>query len=271
MQKEPDKSNIIRVTSLSDVSSDSSDFDHAGHNEAKRTFQHLIDENSRSSSQNTDLRTSVGLSQLTDDETSRSLTPSYSENKAHSLKAKDNPENRPLHGSEEKRFSLLSLKMTKNKKRNPFNSIEYSELHEDDDVSSQRNCRSTSDSSKICRQESSSESTAHAEYCDIDNSSGRRCCRCMTRTSRKLVLICTSMFFMAGAWQSFNTCMTDYLGKVLYGGDPEADAGSQSYTAYQQGMRTGSFGILLLNVAYVIFNLLQRALLAVVGKLMARL
>ncbi|XP_076470473.1 uncharacterized protein LOC143300583 [Babylonia areolata] len=93
----------------------------------------------------------------------------------------------------------------------------------------------------------------------------RRGSRWCSRSTRRLALICMSMFFMCGAWQSFNVCTTDYLGKVIYRGDPDADPDSQSYTAYQQGMRTGSSGVLLLNGVYVVVNFMQKKVLTVAG------
>ncbi|KAK7115327.1 uncharacterized protein [Littorina saxatilis] len=109
--------------------------------------------------------------------------------------------------------------------------------------------------------------TGETEQQFISEDAGRKCgcCKPLSSKTRRLLLICISMFFMAGAWQSFNTCITDYLGKVIYHGDPEADPDSLSYAAYQRGLTTGSFGVLVLNVAYVITNLLQKKLLTVLG------
>ncbi|XP_076469824.1 uncharacterized protein LOC143300160 isoform X2 [Babylonia areolata] len=99
----------------------------------------------------------------------------------------------------------------------------------------------------------------HAAELSPSRGGGRWC----SRSSRRLALICISMFFMCGAWQSFNVCITDYLGKVIYHGDPDADPDSQSYAAYQQGMLTGSSGVLLLNGIYVVVNFLQKKVLTV--------
>lgn len=89
--------------------------------------------------------------------------------------------------------------------------------------------------------------------------------RLKSRQTRRLALICMSMFFMCGAWQSFNVCATDYLGKVIYDGDPDADPESQSYMAYQKGMRSGSLGVLILNGIYVVVNFMQKRLLTTAG------
>ncbi|XP_076449328.1 uncharacterized protein LOC143285791 [Babylonia areolata] len=85
------------------------------------------------------------------------------------------------------------------------------------------------------------------------------------RSTLRMVPVCTSMFFMAGTWQSFNICATDYLGKVVYGGDPDTHPHSRHYAAYQQGITTGSLGVLMLNIAYVVVNLLQKKILALIG------
>lgn len=89
--------------------------------------------------------------------------------------------------------------------------------------------------------------------------------RLKSRQTRRLALICMSMFFMCGAWQSFNVCATDYLGKVIYAGDPDAAPESQSYASYQKGMRTGSLGVLILNGVYVVVNFMQKRLLTTAG------
>ena len=241
MQNDSWKSSIINAASLLDISTKSSDFGAGRHSETEQTFVQETDEDGNSSSQRTDFGSFVGPQHLTESETSGSVTPSDSQDTIRLLKANDELEDRPLHRSDQKRFSPVALlqtvkeicissTITNSQKQTPLSSTKFSYLH-----------------------------------AAADGASSERC-RCMTGTTQKLVLICTSMFFMAGAWQSFNTCMTDYLGKVLYGGDPEADANSQPYKAYQKGMRTGSFGVLLLNVAYVIANLLQRQLLAVAGR-----
>nr|KAG5704535.1 hypothetical protein BaRGS_003846 [Batillaria attramentaria] len=92
-----------------------------------------------------------------------------------------------------------------------------------------------------------------------------RCCGRLDRNKRNLVLICLASFFMAGSVQSYNLCVTDYVGKVIFSGDPEADPGSQSYAAYQEGLRAGSLGMLFLNSAYILFNLVHRKILNCFG------
>lgn len=277
LQHDPEKAHVIHATSALDVSAMESGELDTGHSETKLTFERQTDENSNCSSQETDSRASFSLSRsnLTESEMSRPQTPDGSEDTAHLMKDGE-LENQSLLRSGKEEYSLAtflrsftrtgsSVAMTNNGKRSPAStSIEYAELH--DEASSLESDGSTNDFSRISREENSSKPTAHAEQLDTNGSFGRNCCKTLTRKTWKLALICTSMFFMAGAWQSFNICTTDYLGKVIYGGDPEADPNSQSYAAYQQGMRTGSFGVLLLNVSYVIVNLLQRKLLAVAGK-----
>ncbi|KAL8600449.1 hypothetical protein ACOMHN_010154 [Nucella lapillus] len=130
------------------------------------------------------------------------------------------------------------------------NSVVYYAIEKDESTSSDSDCEGGLSGSRMEEDGSSSSSLCH---------------RLKSRPTRRLALICLSMFFMCGAWQSFNVCATDYLGKVIYCGDPDADPESQSYAAYQQGLRSGSLGVLILNGIYVVVNFMQRRLLTTAG------
>ncbi|KAK7485302.1 hypothetical protein BaRGS_00023401 [Batillaria attramentaria] len=86
-----------------------------------------------------------------------------------------------------------------------------------------------------------------------------------TKMRWNLFIICLAAFFTGGSMFLFITCVTDYVGKVLYGGDPEADPESEEYELYGQGLRTGSLGMLILNLAYVAFSLVHRRVLSFLG------
>ncbi|XP_076462082.1 uncharacterized protein LOC143294593 [Babylonia areolata] len=81
----------------------------------------------------------------------------------------------------------------------------------------------------------------------------------------KLLVVWLVVFFTGCGIFVFTVTLADVLGKAVYKGDPEAEAGSAEYWLYQQGVRTASLCFLILNVAYVAAALLQNKVLAAIN------
>lgn len=81
----------------------------------------------------------------------------------------------------------------------------------------------------------------------------------------KLFTLYLAGFFSASNIFIFYITIADFVGKVIYGGNPQAQAGSEDYSLYQQGMRTAALCVLFLNVAYMISALCQNRVLALIG------
>ncbi|KAK7494538.1 hypothetical protein BaRGS_00014191, partial [Batillaria attramentaria] len=82
---------------------------------------------------------------------------------------------------------------------------------------------------------------------------------------RPMFFICASMCFCCGAYFMFSM-MSDYLGKAVYGGNPAAKPGSVSLEKYRAGVRTATWGYLVVSVTYLLFNLVHRRVLAYLGQ-----
>lgn len=77
----------------------------------------------------------------------------------------------------------------------------------------------------------------------------------------------TSSFFTSCGNFVYNITMIDYLGKVVFGGDPRE--GNPKQELYQQGVQTGSLGLLITNIVYMIFSLVHHKVLSTLGKHLA--
>nr|KAG5714522.1 hypothetical protein BaRGS_006968 [Batillaria attramentaria] len=57
-----------------------------------------------------------------------------------------------------------------------------------------------------------------------------------SKFKRQLIWICLAVYFSAATVCIFSTLTTDYVGKAIYGGNPEAEPGSDSLRNYQTGV-----------------------------------
>nr|KAG5701795.1 hypothetical protein BaRGS_000785 [Batillaria attramentaria] len=69
----------------------------------------------------------------------------------------------------------------------------------------------------------------------------------------------TSFLFM------FTYFISDYVGKAVYGGDPEADVDSDELANYLTGVRTAAWGVLVYMATYLLINLVHSRILDVIG------
>ena len=60
-------------------------------------------------------------------------------------------------------------------------------------------------------------------------------------------------------------CITNYVGQVLYKGNPVADAGSEEYKNYIESMQIASLGMQMFYCFYVVFSLFHSKVLNKVG------
>ena len=60
-------------------------------------------------------------------------------------------------------------------------------------------------------------------------------------------------------------CITNYVGQVLYKGNPVADAGSEEYKNYIENMQIASLGMQMFYCFYVVFSLFHSKVLNKVG------
>ena len=60
-------------------------------------------------------------------------------------------------------------------------------------------------------------------------------------------------------------CITNYVGQVLYKGNPVADAGSEEPKNYMEGMQTASLGMLMFCCFYIAFSLFHSKVLNEIG------
>ena len=100
-----------------------------------------------------------------------------------------------------------------------FRSVEYTELENDtSSVGSEQNGRKEMlESTKTMRNILSKTADNCGPSLPTERS-GCACCSLVGRETRQLALICASMFFLTGAWQSFNICATGWLpGCLAYG------------------------------------------------------
>ncbi|XP_070197801.1 uncharacterized protein [Littorina saxatilis] len=89
---------------------------------------------------------------------------------------------------------------------------------------------------------------------------------CASSYKRKILFIALSCFFFVGTLVMFSMTTSDYVGKVIYGGDPNGAAGSGGLFRYQEGIRTASTGFLVYYASYFGISVLQSRLLALIGR-----
>eukprot|EP01114_Cavostelium_apophysatum_P000664 TRINITY_DN10607_c0_g1_i1.p1 TRINITY_DN10607_c0_g1~~TRINITY_DN10607_c0_g1_i1.p1 ORF type:complete len:484 (+),score=88.05 TRINITY_DN10607_c0_g1_i1:45-1496(+) len=79
--------------------------------------------------------------------------------------------------------------------------------------------------------------------------------RGVRKINRTTFFILLAFFFTSAAGSPFLFYFTDFMGKDVYKGDPEADPNSDAYKLYDKGVRMGSLGTALSNVISIIFSI----------------
>ncbi|KAJ3446967.1 hypothetical protein M0812_07770 [Anaeramoeba flamelloides] len=82
---------------------------------------------------------------------------------------------------------------------------------------------------------------------------------------RKMFILCMIYFFSWLAFFPFQIYMTDYMGKVVYKGDPNADKNSQAYQNYQRGVRKGALTFALMSIVSCFFSLIIETMAKRIG------
>ncbi|KAK7495845.1 hypothetical protein BaRGS_00012835 [Batillaria attramentaria] len=82
---------------------------------------------------------------------------------------------------------------------------------------------------------------------------------------RKVFFICASLYFSAGLLNMYTMMSTDYVGKTIYGGDPDAERGSDSLRDYQTGVRFGSLGFVVYYVSYLLASVCHKRVHELLG------
>jgi hypothetical protein len=83
---------------------------------------------------------------------------------------------------------------------------------------------------------------------------------------KKRVLVCSMMFFGLCTNYAYFVYVTNYVGQVIYEGDPNADAASDAYAQYVEGVHIASLGMLTFYCLFVVFNLLHNKILQKIGQ-----
>ena len=83
--------------------------------------------------------------------------------------------------------------------------------------------------------------------------------------ARKRVALCVMTFLGLCTNYAYFVYVTNYVGEVIYEGDPLADAGSDAYEKYVEGVHVASLGMLTFYGLFVAFNLLHNKVLKRIG------
>jgi hypothetical protein len=69
-----------------------------------------------------------------------------------------------------------------------------------------------------------------------------------------------------GAVTLFDYMVVDFVGKAVYGGDPEQPTDSVEAQLYQDGTRMTALAFLLYNIVFLLYSLIQNRILKRLGK-----
>lgn len=72
---------------------------------------------------------------------------------------------------------------------------------------------------------------------------------------RTMMILCLTNLFCWMALVSYSLFLTDFVGAIVYGGDPVARMGTESYRVYQSGVRLGCFGLAIDSVTCAIYSM----------------
>lgn len=87
----------------------------------------------------------------------------------------------------------------------------------------------------------------------------------MRTMPRPLLRVCVLYFFCWCAFQPFQLYITDFFGRDVYGGDPNASKGSHSRKEYEEGVRMGSLALMTMSGISLLFSPVQTPSLKAFG------
>ncbi|XP_077525181.1 membrane-associated transporter protein-like [Amblyomma americanum] len=73
---------------------------------------------------------------------------------------------------------------------------------------------------------------------------------------RSMMVLCLTNLFCWMSLVSYSLFLTDFVGAVVYGGDPVAAMGTESYRLYQSGVRLGCFGLAVDSVTCALYSMI---------------
>lgn len=71
---------------------------------------------------------------------------------------------------------------------------------------------------------------------------------------RSMWILCLTNLFCWMSLVSYSLFLTDFVGAIVYGGDPMATMGTESYRLYQSGVRLGCFGLAIDSVTCALYS-----------------
>lgn len=116
-------------------------------------------------------------------------------------------------------------------------------------------CEET-ESMELARQKSSSPSKARGKEVDDEAPpTFKEYLLSIIYMPRTMMILCLTNLFCWMALVSYSLFLTDFVGAVVYGGDPVAPMGTESYRVYQSGVRLGCFGLAIDSVTCALYSL----------------
>lgn len=95
-----------------------------------------------------------------------------------------------------------------------------------------------------------------SEYKELsDEASLKVYLQSIVKMPRSLLILCLTNLFCWMSLVCYSLYFTDFVGQSVYGGDPQAPAGSYKHTLYDDGVRLGSFGMSLYSFSCAIYSL----------------
>ncbi|XP_053408855.1 proton-associated sugar transporter A-like [Mercenaria mercenaria] len=95
-----------------------------------------------------------------------------------------------------------------------------------------------------------------SEYKDLsDEASLKTYLRSIVRMPRSLLILCLTNLFCWMSLVCYSLYFTDFVGQSVYGGDPQAPAGSSKHLLYDEGVRLGSLGMSLYSFSCALYSM----------------
>ncbi|XP_046357573.1 proton-associated sugar transporter A-like [Haliotis rufescens] len=79
--------------------------------------------------------------------------------------------------------------------------------------------------------------------------------RSIVKMPRSLFILCLTNLFCWMSLVCYSLYFTDFVGQVVYNGDPQAPTGSDAHNRYDDGVRLGSFGMSLYSFSCAVYSL----------------
>ncbi|XP_046551030.1 proton-associated sugar transporter A-like isoform X2 [Haliotis rubra] len=79
--------------------------------------------------------------------------------------------------------------------------------------------------------------------------------RSIVKMPRSLFILCLTNLFCWSSLVCYSLYFTDFVGQVVYNGDPQAPTGSDAHNRYDDGVRLGSFGMSLYSFSCAVYSL----------------